>query len=136
MIQAFIHNKIMNLIKAANKIHKMKKLKNWLKIVPQVLILTCTQQLIKRNVVLPHASINKFSDLDINSLKNNLGIEYLLIDKDNTLTLHKKFSIYDQGTCDVLKNCKNVYGKKVVMLSNHIGWDGKLNFKNEKVNLY
>ena len=66
----------------------------------------------------PHLVLNSFSDLNLVALKE-IGIKYLVIDKDNTLSLHLTKEIYDQRIYDGLQETHKLFGKNnCTILSN------------------
>jgi phosphatidylglycerophosphatase GEP4 len=67
----------------------------------------------------PHLSIDTIDDLDFSALKQN-GIEYIVFDKDNTLTVPYKKELYDPIK-GALKSCKEVFGHDYSILSNSAG---------------
>lgn len=87
-----------------------------------------------RNRFLPHLRVQSLSEVNIASLKEDLGIEYLLLDKCNSVTRTKSSDVWDRDTWDALKNCQEIYGDKFAVLSNDRKWDGFLNYGGETVN--
>ena len=104
----------------------------------KVCILICTIQLIKaddpllKSNILPHVSLSKLSDINLTAL-HNLGIDYLLVSKGDTIVLNNEPNIYDGDICQALKDCKQMYGENFAILTNDITWDGSLKYEDETV---
>ena len=66
----------------------------------------------------PHVTLKSFQCQNFEKLEN-LGIEYIHIDKDNTLTQHNKTDIVDVDTLTALNKLISLYHKNAAMLSNN-----------------
>jgi phosphatidylglycerophosphatase GEP4 len=78
--------------------------------------------LIKIKQLKPDIKLKHIRDLDLNKLKAENKIKYIVLDKDNTIALHKSNEIPNQEMKEILNNFLNVFGKdNVAILSNTAG---------------
>jgi len=70
-------------------------------------------------IMMPHYKVKDITRIDFEKLRLN-GIELLVFDKDNTLTIPYKNEIY-KPLMDSFKRCWEVYGKNILILSNSSG---------------
>lgn len=70
----------------------------------------------------PDIKLKHLRDLNLNRLKTENKIKYIVFDKDNTIALHKSNEIPNQEMKEILNNFFDVFGKdNVAILSNTAG---------------
>ncbi len=78
--------------------------------------------LFKLKQLKPDLTTKHIRDLDLNKLKAENKIKYIVFDKDNTIALHKSNEIPNEEMKEILKNFSNVFGKdNIAILSNTAG---------------
>jgi phosphatidylglycerophosphatase GEP4 len=76
----------------------------------------------KLNSVIPDIRANSICDLNLNLLKEKNKINFIVFDKDNTLTLPHKNTLANESISKKIKEFKLVFGdRNVAILSNSAG---------------
>jgi phosphatidylglycerophosphatase GEP4 len=92
-------------------------------------ILLNLKYLYRLNKVKPDIYVKSILDLDLNNLKDENKVKYIVFDKDNTLTLPYKIEI-EKKLENKIEEFKNVFGEaNLAILSNSAGSKDDLDFR-------
>lgn len=79
----------------------------------------------------PDIKLNHIRDLNLNKLKNENRIKYIVFDKDNTIALHKNNEMPNEEMKDILNNFTKVFGAdNIAILSNTAGSASDKNYSD------
>lgn len=79
----------------------------------------------------PDIRVKHIRDLDLNKLKQDNNIKYIVFDKDNTIALHKSNEIPNEEMKQILTNFSNIFGAdNIAILSNTAGSANDKNFSD------
>ena len=68
--------------------------------------------------LMPHMRVKHLKEIDFNKLFN-IGIRFIVFDRDNTLSAHLEKEFYSSEQREVVENCQGIFGKmNVALLSN------------------
>lgn len=82
-----------------------------------------------KNKLIPDMFYRKFEEIDANGLKEK-GIKYIIIDKDNTITLPLEIKVYNGEIAKKINEMKKIFGKRnIAVVSNSIYDKRQKNFK-------
>jgi len=96
-------------------------------------ILFNLKYLFSLNSIKPDLYFKSIVKINLNELKNQHSIKYVVFDKDNTLTLPHQNIFGNEKIKDKIEDFKNVFGQNnLAILSNSAGSKDDLNFKEAK----
>lgn len=72
-----------------------------------------------KNLFSPHVSVRNLNKINFDYLKNELGIKVLLLDKDDTFTIHHTHELSPHLTRETIHWMIDTYGDLVKVLSNY-----------------
>ena len=85
-----------------------------------------------KKFLMPHIYTKRLTDINYEYLKKELGIKILLIDKDDTLTLHHHEDLHEEMNSQIIKKMIQQFESNIYIISNsRRKW--KLNWKIEEL---
>eukprot|EP01091_Cochliopodium_minus_P020296 TRINITY_DN8831_c0_g1_i1.p1 TRINITY_DN8831_c0_g1~~TRINITY_DN8831_c0_g1_i1.p1 ORF type:complete len:218 (-),score=47.50 TRINITY_DN8831_c0_g1_i1:52-705(-) len=81
-----------------------------------------------KSLTIPHFSVNNISKINWGKLKE-AGINGIVFDRDNTLTKPYTNQIFEPIK-ESFEECKNVFGDRIVLFSNHAGTKDDINYES------
>lgn len=72
-----------------------------------------------KNKLAPHIAAKNLNRINFDYLKNDLGIKVLLLDKDDTFTIHHTHQLSPHLNKETIKRMINTFGESIKVLSNY-----------------